>query len=130
MASLIFRQVQFYIPFYIFTFSGETFQGYGLESGSSISFYTFGTLVANASLFRSVTLVFNSNFKCMYIFKSISSSWNRNIHVDVDSHGLYWWLLFIILRFRTYSKLLCDNRSGRVFCYAVFVSTASHISHR
>jgi magnesium-transporting ATPase (P-type) len=42
--------VQFYIPLFIFAYSGESFQGYGLESGSSISFYTFGTLVANASL--------------------------------------------------------------------------------
>ena len=44
--------VQFYVPYFAFQQIGETYQGLGLESGSSVSMYVFGTVVAEVSLVR------------------------------------------------------------------------------
>ena len=48
--------VQYFIPYFTYAITSESYLGgqgeEGLETGSSISFYCFGTIVANASLFR------------------------------------------------------------------------------
>ena len=46
--------VQYFIPYFTYAITSESYLGEQLETGSSISFYCFGTIVANASLFRSV----------------------------------------------------------------------------
>ena len=48
--------VQYFIPYFTYAHptTSESYIGGPLETGSSISFYCFGTIVANASLFRLV----------------------------------------------------------------------------
>jgi magnesium-transporting ATPase (P-type) len=92
--------VQFYIPLFIFAYSGESFQGYGLESGSSISFYTFGTLVANASLF--------SQFLHLGI-ETFTWTWINVVSI------FFRYLLFYIFINYVYEKKLLDSRFSLFF---------------
>lgn len=44
--------VQYFIPYFTYAITSESYLGGPLETGSTISFYCFGTIVANGSLFR------------------------------------------------------------------------------
>ena len=74
---------QFFIPYWACTTIGETYQGTGLESGSSISIYVFGTLVAEISLIRSVFFVLSS--------PSDNDMWiSQFLHLSIETYTWTW----------------------------------------